>query len=80
MLETNVMTLTHSGTFFRGEPGVKNVRIQTIHVLENKGLVKDISDPAWRWRGSEYEITDKGREAVGLNMSSMARRVGRDTE
>lgn len=68
--DTTVMTVnTRKGTstFFHGllgRPEGKNVRWSTIYALLNRGLVCNIEDPAWRWRGSEYEITDAGRAAI----------------
>ncbi len=78
MMDTNVMTLTHGGAFYRGTPRTKKVRARTIWVLVKKGLAEDISDPAWRWRGSEYQITDLGREVVDDNSSTTESVTGDD--
>ena len=37
------------------------VRPITLDKLEDKGLIENITDEAWRWRGSTYIITNAGR-------------------
>lgn len=67
--DTTVMTMTGRGgghAFFRGLLGTsveKKVRPRTIWALERKGLVENITAPMYRWKGSEYRITESGCEA-----------------
>ena len=44
------------------EIGDKGIRSVTVEKLLKLGLIEDIGDPAWRWRGSKYRITQTGRE------------------
>ena len=67
--DTTVMTITGRGgghAFFRGLLGIseKKVRPRTIWALERKGLVENITASMYRWKGSEYRITESGREAL----------------
>lgn len=54
------------GTFIlkRGYEGNRNPDIRTIFKLNKLGLIENITDPAWRWRGSEYRITQAGLDAI----------------
>jgi hypothetical protein len=42
--------------------GDKGIHCTTVWKLLKLGLIEDIGDPAWRWRGSKYRITQTGRE------------------
>jgi len=44
--------------------GQRRPNVQTVQILEKKGLIEDTSDAEWRWRGSDYAITDAGRKVV----------------
>lgn len=44
--------------------GMKTVRATSVRKLLSLGLVEDKELPAWRWRGSHYEITAAGRAMV----------------
>lgn len=44
--------------------GMKTVRATSVRKLLSLGLVEDKELPAWRWRGSHYEITAIGRSAL----------------
>ena len=45
--------------------GDKGIRFATVDKLLKLGLIEEFGDPAWRWRGSNYRITEAGREAIG---------------
>ncbi len=76
MVGTNVMILGTGGAYFRGEQSGTNVREQTIRALVKKGMVKRLKTD---WCGTEYQITDKGREAAGeLVDFALIRRLVKD--
>ena len=74
MVDTNVMVGCSGEAFFTESSG--DVRKQTMVALEKKGLVEAVGTA---WPGFEcYSITDAGREAVGVNTPSLARRVRKE--
>lgn len=66
---TTVHTLTgrQFHRFFSGRIVDKVNKILTcdrIFALEDKGLIENITEEGWRWRGSQYRITEKGLRLV----------------
>lgn len=40
------------------------LRYKTVFILADLGLIENITDPGWRWRDSEYRITQAGLDAI----------------
>lgn len=72
MYEHGCSAHVHRGTglfglhafFGNGIPPFANVpiRARTVEALYKKGLVENITAPEWRWRGSQYILTEKGMD------------------
>lgn len=43
---------------------METVRWNTAIALERLGYIADYEAPEWRWRGSKYQITEAGRNAL----------------
>lgn len=41
------------------------INLDRIFALRDRGLIEDITEEGWRWRGSEYKITEEGLVVVG---------------
>ena len=40
------------------------INLDRIFALRNRGLIENVAEEAWRWRGNEYKITEKGLALV----------------
>ena len=40
------------------------IHFKTIAILVERGLIKNIEDEAWHWRGHKYIITEKGQHIL----------------
>ncbi len=70
MMGANVLISSTGTARFRGLRG--DVCKQTVLSLERKGWVEDIADLIWC--GSEYQITDAGREVIGEYVSPLVKK------
>lgn len=43
------------------EREVCRIQHKSVSILVDQGLIEDLEKPEWRWRGSQYGITQKGR-------------------
>lgn len=71
--ELNTKTTIHTlsgltySSFFSGHIGDEVNRILTydrLRGLINRGLIENITEEGWRWRGNEYKITEEGLALV----------------
>ena len=43
------------------------INLDRLFALRDKGLIENVTEEGWRWRGSEYKITEKGLALVKEN-------------
>ena len=65
--DTTIMTVrsvVRTRAWFRGKSRGQDIRMNTIQALLKRELIRNIGNPAYYWRGGEYEITEAGRNEL----------------